>query len=234
MDIDEDGAMWLFTLSNIIQDVGTLYQIYHSEYIKKNTECVSIDTQIMFLISTITRAIWVYDTELKDFLLSNIELIVSFIIHLYFIVYVIVSREEKVLTQLFAISKRFWERWFVIIIFSFSLGFLVHPSSYYHYRRYLKDIQMCIAFSIYTDAGSLIPQLPILWREGDVGSVSRTYIVFLFIARCFRIAFWFIWSEGFDFKCLLIADIIYLMCVCIFVFSFCGNVNKMILPIKNN
>ena len=66
MDIDEDGAMWLFTLSNIIQDVGTLYQIYHSEYIKKNTECVSIDTQIMFLISTITRAIWIYDTELKE------------------------------------------------------------------------------------------------------------------------------------------------------------------------
>lgn len=233
MDIERDEDIWVFSIGNIVQDIGTVYQIYHCEYKKKSTECVSLDTQILFFLSTIARAFWVNDTYLRKVFISNIELFCSFIIHTYFIVYVIMSRNESTMNQLLAVKKRFWERWYFLAVITFGLGFFIHPSSYYYYRNYLRDIQMCVSFNIFTDAASLIPQLPLIYKEGDVGSVSRTYVIFLFIARCIRVVFWLIWEDSGYYIYLLIADGIYLACVGVFVLSFCGNVNKMILPIKN-
>ena len=233
MDIYETGPMIFFTVGNFIQDFGTLYQIYHSEYIKRNTECVSLDTQVLFFISTITRIFWMNDSLISKYTITYIELLFSFIIHLYFVVYVILSRPEPSTKQLFDLGQRFWEKWYLIAIITFVLGFLFHPKSYYHYRNYWRDIQMCVAFNIYTDAGSLIPQLPVLWREGDVGSVSRLYITFLFGARCFRLLFWMTWYWGSRYIYLMCVDILYLVCVGAFVLSFCKDVNKMLLPMKN-
>ena len=167
MDIERDEDIWVFSIGNIVQDIGTVYQIYHCEYKKKSTECVSLDTQILFFLSTIARAFWVNDTYLRKVFISNIELFCSFIIHTYFIVYVIMSRNESTMNQLLAVKKRFWERWYFLAVITFGLGFFIHPSSYYYYRNYLRDIQMCVSFNIFTDAASLIPQLPLIYKEGD-------------------------------------------------------------------
>lgn len=229
--IYEKTIGWLFNLSYICQHIGTIYQIYLIEK-KQSIKCVSIDTQCLFLFGTIARSIWIFDTILQELFITYIEVISSFIIYLYFIVFVIIWRIDNMSTYriLFDPKKKIYERWQVIVLACAVLAYFFFPGNDGQYW----DIQMLVSFNIFIDAGGLIPQIPLLYRYIHLGVVSELYLMSLATARMLRLIFWVIlWINGQDFLFLIIADLIHLACVSSFVLTFIKNINKMLLPIHS-
>lgn len=228
--IEESGPCWLFNLSNLIQDIGVIYQIYYCVNKKKNTDCISLDTQILFFMSIIARSIWVFDTELEEYALTYIELVLSYLVQTYFIVYVIVSRNESFIEQIFGIKGKFYEKWYFLGGISGLLGLLIHPSNRYHFW----DRQILVSVYFFSEAVSLIPQIPVMFREKEVGSFTNIYIFFLIFSKFVRMIFWLsCWSDGKDYFYLIIADFINLVLINGLTISFYCNLDIMKLPFFN-
>ena len=223
---------WIFNIGYLFQHIGTLLQIKRIEN-RKDIEGVSIDTQILFLLGTIARCIWISDTILKSYYVTYIELCLA-LATLFYTLYICLLKYNKyksILSLICGSSLPFFFRWFVLVILVGILSVLYYPGKGDHFEY---DVQMLVSFTIFVEASGLIPQIYSVVSEKDSRIFSSFYLVFLAISRICRLVFWVkLFIESNDFEFLIIADVLHLMVFLVFVYFYFKNLDKLILPTNN-
>jgi ER lumen protein retaining receptor len=218
-------VLWLFEIGYILQHVATFTQI--RRIMKKgNTELVSLETNIFFLLGALSRLIWVWDSMLKSFFLSYIEIILA-IASLIYIIYLYVKYEAN--TYVYdQVKLPIFFKLQVLLPIVIILSFFFHPGSK---NAYYFTVQMFVSFSIYAESIGLLPQLYMIKNQKDTGNISQYYVVFLAFGRFFRLLFWFkMYLDGNKFISLIIADLIHTILLSDFVYNVFKNWNKVVLP----
>lgn len=210
-------VLYLFEIGYILQHMATCAQILKMKN-KRNTEVVSFETNILFLIGAISRLVWMWDSMLKGMFLSYIEIILALGTSIYF---VYVFNKYKVNNYYAAeIKLPFYLKLTVLIPLVTLLSFLFHPGIK---GKYYFTIQMFVSLSIFSEAIGLLPQLYMIARQKDTGDLSKMYVVFLGFARLFRLFFWLkMYYDGNRFIPLIVADVLH----CVLLFNFIYTVIK--------
>ncbi len=114
---------------------------------------------------------------------------------------------------------------YVLIPIIVILSFLFNPGDNWF------SSQFFVAFGIFSEALGLIPQLYIIKKSKDAGDLSELYIVFLGIARFFRLFFWiYSYIDGNNFTSLMIADVIHTIALSNFIYNVIKNWSGNGLP----
>lgn len=215
-------VLWIFEIGYLFQHIATGFQIL--KILKKqNSEMVSLETNVLFLIGAITRIGWMWDSMLKSFYISYIEILLAigtlgYVIYLYEVYKVrnYYSNEIKMPIYL---------QLYVLIPLAFILAFLFHPGSSWF------SSQIFVSMSIFSEAFGLIPQLYMVRKSKDTGDISELYIVFLGIARLFRLVFWIkMYIDGMRYFSLIVADLIHFLCLFNFIYNAIMNFSGHGLP----
>lgn len=225
--------LWIFNIGYLFQHIGTILQIMRIEK-KRDIEGVCVDTQILFLIGAIARYIWIYDTILKYFYLTYIELVLA-VVSLLYTLYICLFKYNGSLTifQMLNNTKIFiLFRWYSILAISCVLSYFYFPGNEgQHY-----DIQMFVSLTMYTEAAGLLPQIYAVNTQKDSNIFSSFYLVFLTVSRIMRLLFWLKMTidNGNEFMFLIIADVLHLVMVSGFIYSFFKNLDTLMLPTQEN
>lgn len=215
--------IWMFNLGYLCQHLGTFLQIITIEK-KRNIEGVSVDTQILFLIGAIARFFWVKDTMLKDYWLTSIELMLAFI-SLIYTLFLCLLKYRYSYSEIKSLP--IFVRWFSLLILCSVLSYFYFPGD----EGQKLDIQMLVSLTMYCEAAGLLPQIWTVNRQKDSTNFSSLYLVFLTISRIFRLIFWVkLYMEDAGFLFLIIADVIHLIMVSGFIYSFFKNFDSLSLP----
>lgn len=208
------AAVWLFEIGYLFQHIATVSQIY--KILRKNTcELVSLETNILFLIGAFSRICWMWDSMLKGFVLSYLEVIAA----IASLGYLIFLYEQKKVRNYYSeeIQLPPYMKLYVLIPVVLFLSFFFNPGD-----RFFSS-QFFVSLGIFSEAIGLIPQLYMIVKSKDTGALSELYIIFLAIARLFRLFFWIkMFMQGNKFLSLIIADVIHFLAL----FNFCYNVVK--------
>jgi len=210
-----------------MQHLGTILQIQKIER-KRSIEGVCVDTQILFLIGTFARTFWITDTMLKDFFLTYIELLLSYVL-LGYTLYLCLWKynDFSVLENLNRKEIPIYFRWYVIFAISAVLSYFYFPGN----EGQSFDLQMLVSLNIYSEAGGLLPQIIVVNKEKDSSNVSQYYIVFLSFSRICRLMFWVkMYTDDNSFIFLMVADFLHSIMVSGFIYTFFKNLNKLTLP----
>jgi ER lumen protein retaining receptor len=226
--------LWIFELGYVFQHIGAILQILK---IKKNRsmEGVSVDTQILFLIGSFARAIWIHDTMLKNFFLSYIEFILAVGILVYTLYLCMFQYNPGFpLSHFFNNPKLpIFIRWYVLLIASAILSLIFYPGK--EDRIEWDDPQIFVSLNIFTEAIGLLPQIWAVKIDRDSTNFSRSYILFLAVARMCRLLFWLkMHMDDNSFMFLIIADVIHLISVSGFIYTFFKNLNTFNLPTNDD
>ncbi len=221
--------LWVFNLGYLFQHLGTILQIRHILK-KRDIEGVCVDTQILFLIGWLSRCIWITDTMLKDFPLTYFELLSAFLT-LGYTLYLCFFKLNGVYTIPEILQNKllpFYLRWYTIFAVSLIVSFFFHPGNDSHSYY---DIQMFVSLNIFVEAAGLIPQIYSINSQKDSNIISKLYLMCMSVSRFFRLFFWFrMYMEDGGFLYLIVADVLHLVMVSGFVFSFVKNLNNFSLP----
>ena len=74
----ETIILYSFEGGYLFQHIATLFQILKMTK-KKNSECVSLETNILFLIGAISRIFWIPTSSLSDLYITYVELLMAFL-----------------------------------------------------------------------------------------------------------------------------------------------------------
>ncbi len=218
-------VLWFFEFGYLLQHFATIAQILRIRE-KKSTELISLETNIFFLLGALSRAVWMWDSMLKNFFLSYLELAVGILSLSYIIILY-----EKYKTNnyyLHEIKIPVYIRTYVLLPVILILSFLFHPGSK---NQYYFSMQMFVSFNMYSEAVGLLPQLYIIKHTKDTGNVSQWYAIILGIARVFRLLFWIkMYLDGNKFSSLLVGDFIHIVLLLTFIYNLIKNWNKGVLP----
>ncbi len=193
----------LFVLSYIIQLIGSgilLYRVYGV----KSIYGLSIDTQVCFVFSTLSRCVWSMNTRIIQSstwfaFLAVIELLFSVVACV-----VLVNLFRKLLHTT-TMESPHWLTWYVLVPTSFVVALAVNPGAWFTFTA-----QVLVAFTMYVEAVALFPQLYLIRKMDDVEALTSHYIGLLIIARIVRMIFWvFVFFGGQRFICLFVADLIH-------------------------
>ena len=214
--------LWLFEGGYLFQHIATFFQIL--KMIKRqNSECVSLETNILFLIGALSRIGWMWDSMLKTFTLAYLEIFLaigtlSYAIYLYQI-----NKVRNYYSNV--INLPIFLKLYVLIPIIAILSFLFNPGDNWF------SSQFFVAFGIFSEALGLIPQLYIIKKSKEAGDLSELYIVFLGIARFFRLLFWiYSYLDGNNFTSLMIADVIHTLALSNFIYNVIKNWSGNGLP----
>lgn len=165
---------------------------------KQSVYGLSMDTQICFLLSTVSRAIWTRDTRLTETRLAHVEL------------------GGAVLTSLAACvlchrlrgtnSKQATSKYSVWLLTAAAMvtAILWHPG------RGLLSLQVLVAFTIYMETLALLPQLKVMHRLEDADAITGQYVALLVLSRLLRLVFWIaLFLQGDRFIGLFLADLLH-------------------------
>jgi ER lumen protein retaining receptor len=215
----------LFEVGYLLQHFATITQCYRI-YKKKSTEMVSLETNVFFLIGSLSRIGWIWDSMLKGFILSYIELTLGI---LSLITLIALFLKYKSLDFVYSELKfPIYCKPYVLLPLILTLSYFFHPGKK---TANWFNSQMFVSLSIYSDAIGLIPQLYIISRQKDSGNISSWYIICLTIARFFRLLFWFqMQKKGKTFTGLMIADAIHTLFLFVFIYKFVKNWRSVVLP----
>jgi ER lumen protein retaining receptor len=223
-------VLWLFEIGYILQHCATFCQIYRIQQ-KKKTELVSIETNVLFFIGALSRLMWMWDSMLKGFVLSYIEIVLA-LSSLIYIFYLFNKFKKNNFFQFNEVPLPIFFRLIVLIPTCLVLSFFFHPGSK---GAYYLTMQQLVSLSIFSESFGLIPQLWIIRKEGDTGNLSKFYVVFLAFARLFRLLFWLkMYLDGNKFIYLILADLIHCIILSDFVYNVIKNWNKGVLPTMSN
>ena len=226
---EDEGNAWVFHLSEITQHLGTTYQLYIMKKKNNNIQCVSLDTHIIFLVSTIARHIWERKSYLNEYFITYIELYYSYFIEIYFI-YNYLHNCDKISDEILSLRNKIYESWYFLIFCTLILSLFFNVG----YDEKFFNRTIFISYHIFSDSVSLIPQIPLIYKEGDIGALSRVYLIFIAISRILRIIFWFIPEEALDyFLYLIIADIIHTVVLIILIITFVVTKKRFLLPLTD-
>ena len=223
--------LYIFNLGYLFQHIGSVLQIMRIEK-KKEIEGVCVDTQIVFLIGAISRIFWTSDTMLKDLWITYLELILAFVT-LTYTLYLCLFKYNGVLSisqNLNNSSIPIYLRWYVIFIVSAILSLFFFPGNEGQYW----DIQMFVSLNIFVESAGLLPQIYNVYSHKDSNIFSSLYLIFLSISRILRLFFWIkMYQEDGGFGYLLFADVLHLIMVSGFIYSFFKNLDKLMLPTQS-
>ncbi len=218
-------VVWLFEIGYLLQHAASFFQIRRI-LAKNKTEMVSIETNIMFLIGAISRLFWMWDSMLKGFFLSYIEIVLALGSLVYILYLFHKYQKQNLLTE--EIKLPIYFRLEVLVPFVFLLSFLFHPGSK---GAYYLSMQQLVSLSIFSESFGLIPQLYMIKKESDTGNLSQFYVMFLALARVFRLVFWLkMFLDDNKFIALILADLMHTVLLSDFVRNVITNWNKGILP----
>jgi len=226
---EEEGNAWVFHLSEIAQHIGTTYQLYIMKKKMDNIQVVSLDTHLIFLFSTISRHLWEKKSYLAGYFITYIELYYSYFIEIYFI-YNYLKNCDKPYYELLSLKNPLYQRWYFLCIICTILSLFFNvgwDEKFFNYNIY-------ISMHIFSDSISLIPQIPLLYKKGDIGALSRVYLIFIAISRIIRIFFWFIPNDPLEyFLYLIIADILHTVILVILIVTFVVSKQRFLLPLSD-
>ena len=221
-------TLWVFNIGYLFQHVGTILQINRIEK-KRDTEGVCVDTQILFLLGAIARMFWITDTVLKDFYLTYLELVLA-VITLCYTLYICLFKYHGTFTLLQSLNNSLlpvYLRWYVISGISLVLSYFFFPGN----EGQKFDIQMFVSLNIFSEAAGLLPQIYSVNSQKDSNMFSSLYLLCLSISRVFRLIFWIkMYLDDNSFLFLVFADVLHLLMVSGFIYSFFKNLDLMMLP----
>ena len=215
-------VLWTFEGGYLFQHLATLFQILKMTK-RQNSECVSLETNILFLIGSLSRVCWVYDSSLRDFFLTYIELFLAFAS----LGYVIYLYEKNKVRNYFSneIKLPVYLKLYVLVPIILVLGFFFNPSEGYFTNQFF------VSFGIFSESVGLLPQLYIIRKSKDCGDLSELYVVFLGVARFLRLFFWItMFIEGNKFLSLIIADVVHTLALSNFIYNVIKNWSGKGLP----
>ena len=163
----------LFESGYIFQHLATFFQIL--KILKRNnSECVSLNTNILFLVGAISRIGWIWDSLLKNYWLTYIEIILAILTQCY----IIYLYQKNKVRNYFAneIQIPFYLQLYVLLPLAIFLSLIFNPGDS------LFSSQIFVSLSIFSEAIGLLPQLYIIKKSRDSGDLSELYIIFLGIA----------------------------------------------------
>jgi hypothetical protein len=221
--------LYIFNIGYLVQHLGTILQIARIER-KKDTEGVCLDTQILFLIGAISRIIWVNDTMLKDLTLTYVDNALAMISIIYTIYLCLFkyNSEYSITVPINNKSIPFFCRWYFIAVVSAVLSYFFFPGN----EEQSYDIQMFVSMNIFVEAAGFLPQIYAVNKKKDSNIFSSFYVACLSISRVARLLFWFkmYMEDDSGFLYLIVADVLNLIMVWGFVYSFFKNFDSLILP----
>lgn len=217
--------LFLFEFGYILQHLAVLFQIIEITK-KKNTEGVSLETILFFSIATFCRCIWMKDSMLSKYTLAYIEVVIA----IGCLAYIIFLYKKYVVNDYLKhkIKIPIYFSFSVLLLLIFVLSFLFHPGKK---NEYYLSIQMLVSGNIYSECIGLLPQLYLIKKSSDTGNISIYYLIFLGLARFFRIFFWIkMFLQGKSFFSLIIADVLHTILLSLFIYVFSKNKNSISLP----
>ena len=218
-------VLWLFEFGYILQHAATIFQICRIKS-RKSTEIISLETNIMFLVGALSRLVWMWDSMLKGFFLSYIEIVLALTSLVYIIYLYRKYKGNTLVTEVIRLPT--FMRVEVLLPIVIVLSYFFHPGTK---RDNSITMQMFVSLSIYSEAIGLLPQWYIITKEKDTGNISQFYVVFLAFARMFRLFFWLkMYYDGMKFGALIAADLIHCAVLFNFVYNVIKNWNKALLP----
>jgi hypothetical protein len=218
-------VLWLFEIGYLIQHLATFFQIKRIRH-HRNSELVSLDTNIYFLIGCICRTIWMWDSALKGFYLSYLELILGFT-SLIYIIYLFNTYKHNNYIN-YTLDQPIYTKFYVLFPLILILSFLFHPGTK---NKYYFTTQMFVSGNIFSEAIGLLPQFYIIAKSKETGNISSYYAVFLAFSRFFRLLFWFqMYMKGSSFIMLIVADVINTVLLFVFLYSMKINWGRNTLP----
>lgn len=186
--------IWLFILGYCIQLAGSCMLLWKIIQ-KKSIYGLSSDTQICFVLSTVSRCIWSLETRLVETWLAYMEVSLSTIIALVLTYYMIHLRHTT--------TKTAWGplRWYTLTPITFMLAVVFHPGG-----QWISS-QILVSFTMYTEALALLPQLYLMRKMIEIEPLTSHYVGLLMISRIVRLMFWAsLYMQGEHFLGLFIAD----------------------------
>ena len=218
----EKIILYSFEGGYLFQHAATLFQILKMTK-RKNSECISLETNILFLIGAISRILWIPRSSLSDIYITYIEILLaistsSYVIYLY----------QKYKNRNFysnEIKLPPFLKLYILIPLISVLSFFFNPGD-----SYFTD-QIFVSFGMFCESFGLLPQLYIIRKSKDSGDLSELYVVFLAIARFLRLFFWIaMFIQGGRFFSLIAADIIHCLALSNFVYNVMKNWSGNGLP----
>ena len=177
----EKIILYSFEGGYLFQHAATLFQILKMTK-RKNSECISLETNILFLIGAISRIFWIPQSSLSDIYITYIELLLA-ITTLSYVIYLYQKYKNRNFYSNEIKLPPFLKLYILIPLIS-VLSFFFNPGD-----SYFTD-QIFVSFGMFCESFGLLPQLYIIRKSKDSGDLSELYVVFLAIARFLRLFFW--------------------------------------------
>ena len=217
-------VLYCFEIGYLVQHLATFILI-RQLLRTKSGEGICLDTQLTYLIATMSRVVWISDTMLIDFWLTYVEIFVGLILSAI-IIYLIYQLNSQEICLASSTEIPFYSKWIVLLVISLILSYFYFPGD----EGQGLDVQMLVSLTIYVEAIGILPQIVLFFNTKDSSMFNRKYISLLAVSRALRLVFWiFMVREGNTFTCLIAADIISLLSFSTFVYSFLKNYNNMTL-----
>jgi len=193
--------IFLFVLGYIIQLIASAILFYRIQSVR-SIYGLSIDTQICFLLSSLSRLVWTLNTRIYEangafITIAFLEMLCS-VVSAFGLVYNFVKLRHTT-----TVSVPVWMSYKVLVPISLTLAYLVNPAGWFNVSS-----QLLVAFNMYVEAIALIPQLWLIRKMEDVEALTSHYVGLLVIARGVRMVFWIVlFMEGDRFVSLFLADV---------------------------
>ena len=218
----EKLILYSFEGGYLLQHPATFFQILKMTK-RKNSECVSLETNILFLMGAISRILWIPRSSLSDIYITYIEILLaittlSYVIYLY---------QKNKIRNYYSNEIKLppYLKLYVLIPLISILSFFFNPGD-----TYFTD-QIFVSFGMFCESFGLLPQLYIIRKSKDSGDLSELYVVFLAIARFLRLFFWIaMFFQGGRFFSLIAAAIIHCLALSNFVYNVMKNWRGKGLP----
>ncbi|KAH0480253.1 MAG: hypothetical protein KVP17_001028 [Porospora cf. gigantea B] len=167
----------------------------------KSTYGLSCTTQLCFLFATLSRCVWELDTRLMDTHICFLELYSSILIQTYvvFRLWRLRYTDTARRGQHYAYVK-----FPALFLAAAALALAVHPGKKFW------SMQILVAFTIYLESMSLMPQILLMYQLVEIESLASHVVAMVAFSRFCRLLFWiYLYRLGENFMCLLLADLVH-------------------------
>ena len=217
-----DLVLWIFISGYAFQLIATSLLIFKMLK-QRSIYGLCWDTQIIFLLGSISRCIWLEDTRLKSLPFAYIELYSNtFLLCIsaylcYKFRHTLVHRAPQYLN------------WYSLTSTCLVFAFFFHPGSQNWF-----SLQVLVSFTMYSESAGLLPQFVVMRKAKEVEPMTGKYLMFLGLARLCRLIFWIqMYIEGATFLPLIIADLAHSVILADFSIIYFRSIHlgtKLLLP----
>ena len=211
-----------FILGYILQHIGMI-TILIRLLSKKSKEWISIDSIACTLIATTVRFV-VFFMFSDNMAIYKFECLVGIGLTATTLFFTWKRNELKDISSVsLPICYKYQVLVAVAAIFALILSPNVGDGFFYRFLT---------GFFIYLESISLVPQIYLIKKEGNIGGFTSLYITLVGCSRIFRLIFWIVlFIVGFQFLSLIVADALHTFLVGQLMYEYCKILkNSNILP----